>query len=284
MPQPDSYFLLAISFSTYSIGGVYFRHWLLYFNLLLWQSSSFSTRRTLYLQAAWTITISFIVLQIIENASQQEGGQKTRINSSMDKKAPDHYYTAQPASLADPQWHEDTICGIKLRLCSDHGVFSRGHTDTGTRELLAAVEFSGAKSILDLGCGYGVIGIVAAKLEPTARVLLTDPNERAIALTLQNMAVNGVTNAEARLGEGLLPAGDACFDLIVTNPPIRTGNALVFSLIEASAAHLNNKGAFYLVARTKQGAKTFAKEMSRHFAQVDQVGQGSGYRVYRGKK
>ena len=200
----------------------------------------------------------------------------------MAKHDQEHYYSAQPTSAEEPLWYEDTICGVKVRLCTDHGVFSRGHTDNGTRELLEAVDFSTAKSILDLGCGYGVIGIVAAKLMPTSRVLLTDPNERAIALALQNIVENAVPNAEARPGEGLLPAGDECFDLILTNPPIRAGNAVVFALIAAAAVQLNNGGAFYLVARTKQGARTFAKEMSRHFAQVDQVGQGSGFRVYRG--
>ena len=196
----------------------------------------------------------------------------------------EHYYTAQPVSLSQPEIYEDVLRGIPLRLWTDHGVFSRGHTDTGTAELIKAMELTGARRILDLGCGYGVIGITAAKLAPDAHVVLTDPNARAVELARQNLTTNGVTNAEVRQGEGFDPVGDERFDVILTNPPIRAGNAVVFALIAASAVHCPPGGRLYLVARTKQGARTFAAEMARHFAEVEQAGQGSGYRVYRGVK
>ncbi len=167
---------------------------------------------------------------------------------------------------------------------TDHGVFSRGHTDTGSRELILAMDVEGANMVLDLGCGYGVIGIIAAKLNPAAHFILTDPNERAVQLARRNLLSNEVRNAEVRQGEGLAPVADEQFDVILTNPPIRTGNALVFSLIAESAAHLVPGGRMYLVARTKQGAKTFAAEMGRHLSEVTQVGQGSGFRVYCGTK
>lgn len=192
----------------------------------------------------------------------------------------DHYYTAQPASLSQPEIYEDTLRDIPLKLWTDHGVFSRGHTDTGTAELIEAMDIGDARRILDLGCGYGVIGIVAARLAPEAQVVMTDPNERAVALARQNLQTNEVRNGEVRLGEGFDPVADEHFDLILTNPPIRAGNAVVFALIAAAAAHLTPEGRFYLVARTKQGAKTFAKVMEEHFSQVVQAGQGSGFRVY----
>jgi 16S rRNA (guanine1207-N2)-methyltransferase len=196
----------------------------------------------------------------------------------------EHYYTPQPTSLSQPSVYEDNLLGIPLKLWTDHGVFSRGHTDTGTRELLDAMDLTGARRILDLGCGYGVIGIVAAKLAPLAHVILTDPNERAVELSQRNLKGNAVTNAEVRAGEGFTPVAGETFDIVLTNPPIRTGNPLVFSLIAAAAAHLVPGGRLYLVARTHQGARTFAKEMARHFPAVEQVGQGSGYRVYCGTK
>ncbi|HEY3378867.1 MAG TPA: class I SAM-dependent methyltransferase [Armatimonadota bacterium] len=196
----------------------------------------------------------------------------------------DHYYTAQPASLSQPVIYEDTLRGLPLKFWTDHGVFSRGHTDNGTEELLIAMDVAGAQRILDLGCGYGVIGIVAAKLAPQATVLMTDPNERAVALARQNLASNGVDNAEVRVGEGFAPVADEQFDVILTNPPIRAGNTIIFALIAEAATHLQPHGRLYLVARTKQGAKTFAKEMAKYFTQVEQVGQGSGFRVYCGTK
>jgi 16S rRNA (guanine1207-N2)-methyltransferase len=194
----------------------------------------------------------------------------------------DHYYTAQPQSLSQPKIYDDELRGFPLTLWTDHGVFSVGHTDTGSRELIDAMEVSGSARILDLGCGTGVIGIVAAKLAPDAHVILTDPNSRAVDLARLNLEKNLVRNAEVRLGEGLDPVADERFDVILTNPPIRAGNPVVFGLIADAARHLTPDGRFYLVARTKQGAKTFAKEMSSHFASVEQVGQGSGFRVYCG--
>ena len=203
---------------------------------------------------------------------------------SMNEQQPEHYFSREPVSLSQPAIYEDVLRGIPVKLWTDHGVFSRGHTDNGTEEIIKAMDVTGARRILDLGCGYGVIGIVAAKLAPDARVLLTDPNQRAVELARRNLETNQVTNAEVRQGEGFAPVAEEEFDVILTNPPIRTGNALVFSLIAGAAAHLAPGGRFYLVARTKQGARTFAAEMARHFTSVIQAGQGSGYRVYLGSK
>ncbi len=196
----------------------------------------------------------------------------------------EHYYSEQPESTSQPICYEDTLRGIPLRFWTDHGVFSRGHTDLGSRELIMAMDVSGAARILDLGCGYGVVGIAAARLAPAAHVVLTDPNARAIELAQRNLATNQVRNAEVRLGEDYAPVAGEQFDVILTNPPIRAGNTVVFRLIAGAIDHLAPGGRFFLVARTKQGAKTFAAEMARHFATVTQVGQGSGYRVYRGVK
>ena len=194
----------------------------------------------------------------------------------------EHYYSPQPASLSQPEIYEETLREFPLKFWTDHGVFSRGHTDNGSAELIEAMDVSGARRILDLGCGYGVIGIVASRLEPAAQVVMTDPNERAVALAQQNLETNDVRNAQVRLGEGFDPVPGELFDVILTNPPIRAGNAVVFALIADAAAYLVPGGRFYLVARTKQGARTFAKEMARHFREVGQVGQGSGFRVYCG--
>jgi len=196
----------------------------------------------------------------------------------------EHYYTERPTSLRQPVSYEDTLRGLTLKFWTDHGVFSRGHTDPGSEEIIKAMDLTGASSILDLGCGYGIIGIMAAKLAPAATVVMTDPNERAIELTRQNIQTNGVTNAEARQGVGFAPVAGETFDVILTNPPIHAGNAVVFGLITEAVAHLNPDGRFYLVARTKQGARTFGAEMARHLAGVRQVEQGSGYRVYCGVK
>ncbi len=177
------------------------------------------------------------------------------------------------------------ILGQEYTFFTHHGVFSKDHVDPGTIELLKAIDFSNASSILDLGCGYGVIGIIAALKLPSANVFMSDPNSRAIELSIKNAALNNVTNIHIAEGSGFNAFPDNCYDMIITNPPIRTGNALVFELIREAAKKLNINGKFYLVARRKQGAETFKKVMGEVFKDITQVGQGSGgYRVYSGTK
>ncbi len=195
----------------------------------------------------------------------------------------EHYYTAHPSSLRQPVIYEDTLRGLSFRFWTDHGVFSRGHTDLGTEELVQAMQLDGAQRILDLGCGYGVIGIVAARLAPAAQVVMTDPNERAVELARQNIQVNGVHNAEVRTGEGYAPVSGERFDIILTNPPIRAGNAVIFALIDDALAHLTPHGRCYLVARTKQGAKTFARRWKPISLTLPRSDRGSGYRVFMGE-
>lgn len=215
---------------------------------------------------------------------RQESRRLGSNHADMHDEQHEHYYSRQPVSLSQPVIYTDTLRGIEMKFWTDHGVFSRGHTDLGSEELIAAMDLTGARRILDLGCGYGVIGITAALLAPDAHVILTDPNERAVELARKNLETNQVHNAEVRQGEGLIPVRGEEFDVILTNPPIRAGNAVVFALIADAATHLKEYGRLYLVARTKQGARTFAAEMARHFTHVEQVGQGSGYRVYMGLK
>ncbi|HOF87367.1 MAG TPA: methyltransferase, partial [Armatimonadota bacterium] len=73
----------------------------------------------------------------------------------------EHYSTSRPTSLSQPAIYDDTLRGVPLKLWTDRGVFSRGHTDPGSAELITAMDLTGARRILDLGCGYGVIGIAA---------------------------------------------------------------------------------------------------------------------------
>ncbi|MDR7567471.1 MAG: methyltransferase, partial [Armatimonadota bacterium] len=135
--------------------------------------------------------------------------------------------------------------------------------------------------ILDVGCGYGVIGLVAAAQASRGRAVLVDINERAVALARGNALRNGIRNVEVLWGDLYEPVGDRAFDLIVTNPPIRAGRAVVRALIEGARAHLRPGGRFYLVARTAQGARTLGRIIGEVFGNVAEVERGGGYRVYR---
>src|SRR5256886_4247063 len=110
------------------------------------------------------------------------------------------YFEKRPASKRRPAQISVTIRGHPFTFHTDSGVFSRDELDRGTELLLEAVDLGPCETILDLGCGYGVIGIVAARLTEGGHVILTDVNERAAALARTNLAANGIRNAEGRIG------------------------------------------------------------------------------------
>ena len=124
--------------------------------------------------------------------------------------------------------------------------------DRGTRELLKAltVRIRPGQRVLDLGCGYGPIGIVLGALEPDAHVTMVDINQRACDLARQNLAANGIANAEVVCGDFAEAVGERTFDVIVTNPPIRAGRSVLRSMIDWAHAHLAPGGELFLVVRT----------------------------------
>lgn len=193
-----------------------------------------------------------------------------------------HYFTPAPPVPLRLRTIEFCDHGRTYRFKTAAGVFSRGGVDRGTRLLLEVVSPGGARDILDLGCGYGVVGIVMAVRAPEAHVVLVDVNPRAVALAQENIRLNDVANAEARWGDGCAPLAGATFDLILLNPPIRAGRATVARLLGESRACLRAGGRMYLVARTSQGARTLGRLMAAVFDRTAEVERGGGFRVYEG--
>jgi len=107
-----------------------------------------------------------------------------------------------------------------------------------------------------------------------------DVNPRAAALAAENVRFNAVTNAEVRCGDGCAPVADRRFDLVLFNPPIRAGRSVVVRLMNEAHACLMPGGRLYMVARTRQGARTLARLLGDIFARVTEVERGSGFRVY----
>ena len=208
----------------------------------------------------------------------------------------DHYFTERPSSSGARRALTATLRGFELRLVTEAGVFSRERVDPGTALLIRHMKVQPADRCLDLGCGYGVVGIIAAKLAAEGHVILVDINERAVALAGENLKANGITNAEALQGSGFAPVADRVFDVIALNPPIRAGLAVVHQLIEQAHAHLasgqsspspcteRGKGGevprLYLVGRTKQGGVRLAEKMRQVFGNAEEVAKGGGYRLY----
>lgn len=191
-----------------------------------------------------------------------------------------HYFSPAPAAPARARvvMFRDRDRVYRFRTAA--GVFSRDAVDRGTRLLLEAVDPAGAAQILDLGCGYGVVGIVMAARAPQAHVTLVDINPRAVALAEENVRLNGVPTAEVRCGDGCAPVAGGRFDLILLNPPIRAGRAVVVRLLSEARACLGPGGRLYLVARTRQGARTLGRLMESVYARVAEVERGGGFRVY----
>jgi len=194
------------------------------------------------------------------------------------------YFEKRPASARRPARITVTIRGRPFLFQTDSGVFSREGLDRGTELLLEAIEVGPCESILDLGCGYGVIGIVAAHLSQGGHVILTDVNERAAALARANLVANGTRNAEVRIGDVYAPIDDLVFDHILCNPPIRAGRVVVDRIISEAPSHLLDGGSLWLVARTRQGADTLRLRMTKAFDGADVVKRGSGYKVLRSVK
>ncbi len=194
------------------------------------------------------------------------------------------YFEKRPASARRPARITVTIRGRPFLFQTDAGVFSREGLDRGTELLLETIEVRPCESILDLGCGYGVIGIVAAHLSEGGHVILTDVNERAAALARANIAANGIRNAEVRIGDVYAPVDDRLFDHILCNPPIRAGREIVDRIIAEAPSHLLDGGSLWLVARTRQGADTIRLRMRKAFDNADVVKRGSGYKVLRSVK
>jgi 16S rRNA (guanine1207-N2)-methyltransferase len=207
--------------------------------------------------------------------AHENGGTRSRPD-------PSHYFTPAPAVLRRERTIRFDDQGRAFRFQTAAGVFARGGVDRGTRLLLDAVDPRGAATVLDLGCGYGAVGVVMAARAPRARVMLVDINPLATALAAANVRENGVANAEVRTGDGCAPVADLRFDLILLNPPIRAGRAVVVRLLAEAAAHLAAGGRFYLVARTSQGARTLARCMGDVFGRVREAERGGGFRVYEG--
>jgi 16S rRNA (guanine1207-N2)-methyltransferase len=191
------------------------------------------------------------------------------------------YFTPQPSAASVPRQVTWRLPDLTVLLWTDRGVFAKGKVDRGTDLLARAMELPEAGEILDLGAGYGPLGIVAARRYPEARVTLVEINERAAALAQRNLALNGVTKAEVIVGDAPEVLGDRPFDAVLFNPPMHAGKAVVMRLLADARARLRPGGSLWFVAQTKQGAKTLARDAGKLFGTVEEREIRGGFRVYR---
>lgn len=173
--------------------------------------------------------------------------------------------------------------GKKIKFTSNTGVFSKDRLDFGTHVMLQTLpELSNKKTLLDVGCGVGCIGITLAKVYSNLKVTMIDVNERCIDLTKKNLEDNRV-DAEVILSD-LYENVDKIFEVIVSNPPIRAGKKVVLGVVEEGYKHLNDNGEIYIVIQKKQGADSVKKRMEEVYGNVEIIAKEKGYYILRSIK
>ncbi|MGI6036880.1 MAG: class I SAM-dependent methyltransferase [Limnochordia bacterium] len=193
--------------------------------------------------------------------------------------SPDHYFSVEPQTDHKTQLFTAQVRGVEMEFFTDRGVFSKNKLDRGTRLLLDTIQVPPEGSCLDLGCGYGPIGLFMAKKAPQATVYMVDINQRAVDLARANLARNGV-RAHVYQGNGLEPLAGIRFDCIACNPPYRAGRATVMALLTSAYAALKPGGILYIVGRTAQGIKTLARLLEEELGSCREAAKGGGFRVF----
>ena len=195
-----------------------------------------------------------------------------------------HYFTNDNDNDLKGKTFNITIKNNNYIFQTSSGVFSKDYLDFGSKILIESViiEENDAE-ILDLGCGYGPVGIVFAKENPIKNIMMIDINNKAVELAKINAKLNSVSNVKI-INNDLLNNINKTFDVIITNPPIRAGKKTVFDLYEQSYNSLNNKGKLYVVIQKKQGAPSTFDKLTEMFEKVEVVRKVKGYWIIKANK
>lgn len=196
----------------------------------------------------------------------------------------DHYYTDKPTSESNRQDYVVTICHQDFRFVTDAGVFSKKELDFGTRLLLETLVIPEGDSVLDVGCGYGPIGLFIGKSDPSKQVWMIDVNERALSLAKENARQNEIDNVHIQKSYLFDQVKKKDFTLIVSNPPIRAGKTVVHQLFESAYNHLAPGGELWIVIQKKQGAPSALEKLQSIFINVEVVKKKKGYYIIRSIK
>ncbi|MEH7124679.1 class I SAM-dependent methyltransferase [Bacillus sp. JJ1532] len=197
----------------------------------------------------------------------------------------EHYYSKTQSTESNPNYWSFTLKGHPFRFKTDNGVFSKSEVDFGSRLLIEMFEQPGVEgNILDVGCGYGPIGLSAAKLMEDRLVHMVDVNSRALALARENAELNQINNVCIYESDRLENVKDDKFAAVLTNPPIRAGKKVVHDIFEQSYHKLQTGGDLWVVIQKKQGAPSAIEKLSEYFSEVETVEKKKGYYILRAKK
>ncbi len=187
-----------------------------------------------------------------------------------------HYYSQEQQAPSQPTEVEIGFRDRSYIFLTDRGVFSKGRLDYGTQTLLNAAVDEIAEPFLDLGCGYGAVGVIAGSVKGIS-VDMTDVNRRALELAKKNANRHRV-EAEVFYSDGFAQ-NDRQYRTIFLNPPIRAGKEVVHRLFKESHEHLLPGGSLYIVIQKKQGLGSAKKYLLTLFKEVQTLERSAGYHV-----
>lgn len=204
------------------------------------------------------------------------------MSSRKQSKPTDHYFSAQPSCDDRFGIIKATLRGRNLQFLTSSSVFSKKKIDLGTSVLIDSMVLPQEGSVLDIGCGYGAVGVTVAATNPKLRVMMTDVNMRAVRLAKQNVEGNHLKNAQVTYGYLYEPVEAMCFDCVLSNPPVSAGMDVVRAIITGAPKVLLPGGSFQMVIRSKIGAKSLPDLFSEVFGGCEILSRESGFRVLMG--
>jgi 16S rRNA (guanine1207-N2)-methyltransferase len=196
----------------------------------------------------------------------------------------EHYFTAFPKSRTKFGMVQTCLCGRSFKFLTASGLFSKSRVDLGTRLLIENMVLPEKGNVLDLGCGYGAVGIAAAVFKPKLLVFMVDVNIRAVRLAKRNTEINGVRNVIVKRGSLYKPVKSVIFDCVLSNPPVTAGMETVKAIVCEGPSYLKKRGNLQMVVRSKIGGKRLCAMFEEAFGGVEVLARGSGYRVLLGRR
>ena len=198
-----------------------------------------------------------------------------------------HYYSKTPNVKSDVRDIAFECEGVNILLKTDLGVFSKDKVDYGTEVFLKTLirnDCITSGRVLDLGAGYGTIGITLMKKNADVSATMVELNERAAGLCEKNAVLNDVDDRSDIVVSDVLEFTDSDFDYVVANPPIRQGKKIVNSFFSKAYECLKKGGELFIVIQRKQGAPSAFKKLEELFGNCEVVNIKSGYHILRSVK
>lgn len=198
----------------------------------------------------------------------------------------DHYFTNRPQTASETSAWTYTLRGKEFKFVTDTGVFSKKTVDFGSRLLIETLDFSEMVpgNLLDVGCGYGPIGLSLAKEDAERKVEMVDVNERALGLAKQNASNNRLANVLIHPSDIYESVEGKDFAAIVSNPPIRAGKQVVHGVLTGAYDLLKHGGTLTVVIQKKQGAPSAKAKMEETFGNAEVIIKDKGYWIIQSVK